>query len=65
LETVVEQLEQGRLTLADSLMWYETGLALARRCSDLLAAAELRVSTLDATYGSLAEDAAPWDDDET
>ena len=64
LETVVAHLEQGRLTLADALVWYETGLALARRCSDLLAGAELKISTLETAYGAIGEDVASWDDDE-
>src|SRR5215217_7464346 len=48
LETVVEHLERGRLTMSESIAWYEAGLGLARRCSQLLEQAELRISTLDA-----------------
>lgn len=65
LETVVEHLETGRLTLAEALLWYETGLALARRCSDLLAGAELKISTLETAYGTLGDGIGSWDDDET
>ncbi|MDT8438259.1 MAG: exodeoxyribonuclease VII small subunit [Wenzhouxiangellaceae bacterium] len=32
LESVVEQLESGELTLADSLARFERGVALTRRC---------------------------------
>lgn len=47
LETVVEYLERGRLTMEESLAWYEAGLGLMRRCSHLLEQAELRISALD------------------
>lgn len=47
LETVVEHLERGRLTMDESLAWYEAGLGLMRRCSQLLEQAELRISALD------------------
>ncbi len=47
LETVVEHLERGRLTMHESLAWYEAGLGLMRRCSHLLEQAELRISALD------------------
>jgi exodeoxyribonuclease VII small subunit len=48
LELVVEHLERGRLTMDESIAWYETGLRLMRRCSQLLEQAELRISALDA-----------------
>ncbi len=48
LELVVEHLERGRLTLDESIAWYEAGLGLMRRCSQLLEQAELRISALDA-----------------
>src|SRR5918993_1664336 len=48
LELVVEHLERGRLTMDESLAWYEAGLGLMRRCSHLLEQAELRISALDA-----------------
>jgi len=47
LELVVEHLEQGRLTMDESIAWYEAGLGLMRRCSHLLEQAELRISALD------------------
>src|SRR5215204_159567 len=50
LEAVVEHLERGRLTMSESIAWYEAGLELTRRCSDLLEQAELRINTLDAVY---------------
>jgi exodeoxyribonuclease VII small subunit len=48
LELVVEHLERGRLTMDESIAWYEAGLGLMRRCSQLLEQAELRISALDA-----------------
>ena len=48
LELVVEHLERGRLTMDESISWYEAGLGLMRRCSQLLEQAELRISALDA-----------------
>ena len=48
LELVVEHLERGRLTMDESIAWYEAGLGLMRRCSQLLEQAELRISSLDA-----------------
>ena len=48
LEMVVEHLEHGQLTMDESIAWYEAGLGLMRRCSQLLEQAELRISALDA-----------------
>ena len=69
LELVVEHLERGRLTMDESLAWYEAGLGLMRRCSHLLEQAELRISALDAENPSrsandhrLVSEAA-WDAD--
>jgi len=46
LETKLEILSTGRLSLAESLRTYEEGVALIRACSETLAKAELRVSRL-------------------
>ena len=48
LELVVEHLERGQLTMDESIAWYEAGLGLMRRCSQLLEQAELRISALGA-----------------
>jgi exodeoxyribonuclease VII small subunit len=50
LELVVEHLERGQLTMDESIAWYEAGLGLMRRCSQLLEQAELRISALDAGF---------------
>ncbi len=46
LEELVESLEQGDLTLEESLARFERGVTLARECRDSLAAAEQRVQVL-------------------
>lgn len=56
LELVVEHLERGRLTMDESIAWYEAGLGLMRRCSHLLEQAELRISALDAENPAHAGD---------
>ena len=43
LETIVEQLESGELTLEESVALYERGQQLAELCGSLLDAADLRV----------------------
>ena len=65
LEHVVAHLEQGRLSLDETMTWYEIGLRLARRCSDHLAQAELRISVLDAEYQPLATWDAESENDES
>lgn len=50
LEAVVEHLERGRLSLDESVTWYELGLELSRRCADLLQQAELRISSIEDRY---------------
>lgn len=52
LQETVTQLETGELALEDTLVLYERGQALARRCQDLLDRAELRVTELG---GGVAE----------
>jgi exodeoxyribonuclease VII small subunit len=47
LRAVVAQLETGGLRLNDAVRCYEIGSQLARRCEELLTAAELRISRLD------------------
>ena len=46
LEEVVRRLQEGGLTLAESVALYEEGMELARRCQELLDAAELRITQL-------------------
>ncbi|WP_322796924.1 exodeoxyribonuclease VII small subunit [Tepidiforma sp.] len=68
LEARARRLEQGNLSLEDSLRLYEEGAALVERLRDLLERAELRVRTvqerLHAEAPELEEAAEPYDDGE-
>ncbi|MEM1089257.1 MAG: exodeoxyribonuclease VII small subunit [Pseudomonadota bacterium] len=46
LETLVEQMESGELTLEKSLAQFERGMELTKTCQEALNAAQLRVDTL-------------------
>lgn len=46
LEETVQRLEQGDLDLESSIGLFERGIALARRCEELLDSAELKVHEL-------------------
>lgn len=52
LEQTVEQLGREQEDLAQSVRMYERGLALARRCSELLRDAERRLNVSAALGGS-------------
>ena len=56
LEETVRRLEEGGLTLDESITLYEEGMALAKSCQSLLDQAELRVTNLqDLFAGALAD----------
>jgi exodeoxyribonuclease VII small subunit len=63
LEAVVDHLERGRLSIEESVTWYELGLGLSRRCADVLQQAELRISTIEAHYAPDPRHGTPWDDE--
>ena len=46
LEAVVKKLEEGNLTLEESLVYYEKGVSLSAQCADQLNAAEKRIRIL-------------------
>lgn len=46
LEQVIRKLEEGDLTLEESVALYEEGMLLARRCGEHLQRAELKVTEL-------------------
>ncbi|MBC7316056.1 MAG: exodeoxyribonuclease VII small subunit [Chloroflexi bacterium] len=46
LEQIIRKLEEGQLSLEESLALYEEGVRLARHCEHALDAAELRVTQL-------------------
>ena len=51
LDGTVEALEAGDLPLAEATRLYEKGMSLARICSEMLAAAELKVTQIQTAYG--------------
>ncbi len=59
LESLVGQLEQGELTLEDSLQRFERGVALVRSCQNTLREAEQKVEQLIERNGPL--EIAPFD----
>lgn len=46
LETTVETLEAGNLTLDEAMRLYERGMELAKQCNTMLDTAELRIQEL-------------------
>lgn len=63
LEALVERMEQGEMTLEQSLADFERGIALTRTCQNALKAAEQKVSLLADKNGEAAlTDFAPDDD---
>jgi exodeoxyribonuclease VII small subunit len=48
LELTVQRLEEGDLTLDESIALYEMGVQLARQCEDALDKAQIRVEELTA-----------------
>jgi exodeoxyribonuclease VII small subunit len=71
-EDSVAELEAGGLSLAESTDRYERGVRLAKRCNDMLANAELKITRIKADYGqqmtfqseSLSDPTDDLDDDE-
>ena len=64
LEKLVERMEEGDLSLEDSLKSFEEGIKLTRECQQALASAEQRVKLLIEENGQIeTADFAPDDDD--
>lgn len=59
IEAIIERIESGRSGLEESIREYETGARLLRRCREILAAAEQRVTAID--RAALESDAPPAD----
>ena len=55
LEKLVEEMEQGNLSLEDSLKRFEKGIALTSDCQQALQSAELKVKELIEKNGKLLE----------
>ncbi len=59
LESLADEIEQGKIGLEESIARYEEGMALFKHCRDILSAAELRISKLQSAEP--ATPAAPED----
>jgi len=55
LEKLVEEMEQGNLSLEESLKRFEKGIALTSDCQQALQSAELKVQELIEKNGKLLE----------
>jgi len=55
LETLVEEMEQGDLSLEESLKRFEKGISLTTECQQALQKAELKVQELVEKNGKLLE----------
>jgi exodeoxyribonuclease VII small subunit len=62
LESLVELMEKGDLTLEESLRHFERGIAVTRACQKALAEAEQKVQILVQNQGK--EELAPFEPDE-
>ncbi len=56
LETIVREMEAGKLPLEQSLAAFERGTALLKHCQEALAAAEQKLQVLDAGQPDLRRD---------
>ncbi len=63
LETIVEKMESGELTLEESLQQFEKGVALTRACQQALDAAEQKVKILMEKDGKASLDPFEADND--
>ncbi len=51
LDSTVQALESGGLSLEEATRLYEEGIGLARMCSEALASAELRITRIRTAHG--------------
>lgn len=56
LETLVDKLEKGDLSLEESLSIYEEGVKLSKRCQDMLTNIEKSIETIHADNSTSKED---------
>lgn len=65
LDSTVQSLESGGLSLEEATRLYEEGIGLARMCSETLASAELRITRIRTAHGEqmrfLAEDSSGYE----
>jgi exodeoxyribonuclease VII small subunit len=64
LEEVVRRLDEGGLTLDESIALYEQGMTLAKNCQTLLDQAELRVTHLQDLFAASLSGDVDADDEE-
>jgi exodeoxyribonuclease VII small subunit len=62
LETLIEKMEQGDLSLEDSLNYFERGVKLSRTCQQALKTAEQKVEVL--MQKNAREEIAPFDSED-
>ncbi len=62
LEALVEKMEQGEMSLEESLAQFERGVALTRSCQKALAEAEQKVQLLLKTAGK--DELSPFEADD-
>ncbi len=62
LETLVDDMEQGNLSLEESLKRFEKGIALSTECQQALQSAELKIKELVEKNGKLLEQDLEQDD---
>lgn len=55
LEAIVQTMEDGDLSLEDSLKYFEQGVALTRQCQTALSEAEQKIAVLSAEDGYQSE----------
>ena len=63
LESLVEQMESGDLSLDESLKLFEQGIKLTRECQQALSTAEQKVNQLMEQNGVAVNSEFPGDDD--
>lgn len=63
LETLVDSLEEGDLTLEESLKAFEEGIKLTRECQSVLTEAEQKVAILVEKQGELTTQPFKADED--
>ena len=67
LETIAEQIEEGKIGLEESITQYEQGMALVKQCRQILSKAEQKIQqlqeradgSLEATALDRSEEAEP------
>ena len=56
LETIVTELENGKLTLDESVQKFEEGMKISKQCNDILEGAEKKITILLENDGELKEE---------